>query len=295
MKPGRQALAIVLLAFALAAAYSLWCDFSGQGPEFAEDPYNANLLRLENFQFKDSLNVVLVGSSLTGRLVPRYFAPADTGSVANLGLDASGPLFGLKVVAGHTPAPRLVLIEANLLAKPPDANESELTIAMDSLEFRLARYCPLFRTANRVSTRLYAWLKAGQDAALERRIEVRPKESASFPTPAPVVTSSPGEVAPTASAVKSLLRARLQSLRDRRARIMFFRMPPGRYSKAGSATDLAGELAAEFHAPILDLYQALNARGVVLVYTDGVHLAAPSARRAAAVLAELWKEAEKQP
>lgn len=60
-------------------------------------------------------DVLLVGSSLTFRLLEGYFSPLR---VSNLALPGDSPLTGLEIVRRSAAVPRLVLVESNLLSRP---------------------------------------------------------------------------------------------------------------------------------------------------------------------------------
>ncbi|MFQ3452043.1 hypothetical protein PMN64_01755 [Bradyrhizobium sp. UFLA01-814] len=62
-----------------------------------------------------SHQAVIVGTSLSGRMLDDYFAPAN---IENLALSGESAVTGLKLVAEAAPAPKLVLIEANILGRP---------------------------------------------------------------------------------------------------------------------------------------------------------------------------------
>jgi hypothetical protein len=63
-------------------------------------------------------DVVLVGSSITFRLREEYFT---TRGLRNLALGGGSPVTGLEIVANQPRLPAAILVEANVLARPPDA------------------------------------------------------------------------------------------------------------------------------------------------------------------------------
>ena len=63
--------------------------------------------------------IVLVGSSLTSRLRDEYFV---TPGVFNLTVTGGSPLTGLEIVAGRPLLPAVILVEANVLSRPVDAD-----------------------------------------------------------------------------------------------------------------------------------------------------------------------------
>jgi len=277
MKPGRQALLIGVIGALILALYGLVLGRAAHSPELAENNYEANLLRIEKYFFGPAPSVALVGSSLTGRLLPSYFAAAGAGTVANLGLDGSGPAYGLSVIIRRQPVPRLVLVEANLLGQPEGINERTLDVALGNLAFRLGKHCPLFLASARPSTRLYARLKAARDEST-RGASPTNSSSAKLQMPGPP---------PPGSAFKELLRGRIEALRTRGTEVVLFRMPSG-HPWVETPSDFAAQEAAELGIPIIDLYGELLRRKVELSYTDGLHLGARSAREAVRILFEIW-------
>jgi hypothetical protein len=63
-------------------------------------------------------DVVLVGSSITFRLKEEYFT---TRGLRNLALGGGSPVTGLEIVANQPRLPAAILVEANVLARRPDA------------------------------------------------------------------------------------------------------------------------------------------------------------------------------
>ena len=63
-------------------------------------------------------DVVLVGSSITFRLREEYFT---TRGLRNLALGGGSPVTGLEIVANQPRLPAAILVEANVLARRPDA------------------------------------------------------------------------------------------------------------------------------------------------------------------------------
>ncbi len=63
-------------------------------------------------------DIVLVGSSLTFRLKEEYFA---TPRLRNLALAGGSPVTGLEIVANQQQVPKLIIVETDVLSRPPDA------------------------------------------------------------------------------------------------------------------------------------------------------------------------------
>ncbi len=282
MTGNRQALRIIALFAALAGSFYLLLLVGPWRAELAETNYQANLIRLQTFLFAHSPKSVLVGSSLSGRLLPRYFHQTQLAPIANLGLDGSGPLFGLDIVLRQPPP--VILVEANILLQPHDANDDMLAAATESVGFRLARYVPLLRADARPSSILYTWFK------------LRRKTATANPAPAPAPPRpnafEAGEISapnPKEQDGKEKLRAQFRALQQRGCRVILVRLPTGwKYNPTNHPSlAFADELAHEFNLPQLDLLGECSSRGQVLSYTDGLHLTPAAAQEVSRVLAQL--------
>ena len=105
--------AVLLLACGVATA---WFGNNLQVP--ATTTRDGTLITLNRYAREPVPDVVLVGSSLTFRLKEEYFA---TPRLRNLALAGGSPVTGLEIVANQPRLPKLVLIETNVLSRPPDA------------------------------------------------------------------------------------------------------------------------------------------------------------------------------
>jgi hypothetical protein len=104
--------AIVLIACGFATARF------GSGLQMpATTTRDGTLITLSRYQREPVPDIVLVGSSITFRLKEEYFA---TPGLRNLALAGGSPLTGLEIVAKQPRLPGLILIEANVLARPTD-------------------------------------------------------------------------------------------------------------------------------------------------------------------------------
>jgi hypothetical protein len=105
--------ALLLIACGLATA---WFGNRLQVP--ATTTRDGTLITLNRYANEPIPDTVLVGSSLTFRLKEDYFAAPH---LRNLGLAGGSPVTALEIVANQQHLPKLVLIEANVLSRPPDA------------------------------------------------------------------------------------------------------------------------------------------------------------------------------
>jgi hypothetical protein len=124
---------LLLLACGLATA---WLGNSLQLP--ATTTRDGTLITLNRYAREPIPDIVLVGSSLTFRLKEEYFV---TPRLRNLALAGGSPVTGLEIVANQPRLPRVVLIETNVLSRPPDAAVVERYSSRDAepLFFRPVR------------------------------------------------------------------------------------------------------------------------------------------------------------
>lgn len=288
MKSGRLALHILLYTALLLGAWALFLQRLPIRAQLAESNYQANLIRLQDYLFQSSRPAVFVGSSITGRLLPRYFEGTPLAGSSNLGLDGSGPRLGIELLVFQTSAPPARLfLEANLLGIPPGPNDAQLLDAVHSFTFSLARRTPVLRAENRPSSLLYSWLKQRRSDAPDARM---PPPSAS-PTaahpsaPLPIAwdRSSPAEHARH----REIVRSGLLELRRRGTQVVLLRFPHADVPEtpAGRDANFADDLARELQLPQWELGPELRASGVPPTFTDGTHLTAGTARSAARLIA----------
>ena len=107
------AAAIVLIACGFATARF------GNGLQMpATTTRDGTLITLSRYLRESVPDIVLVGSSITFRLKEEYFA---TRGLRNLALAGGSPVTGLEIVANQPRLPGVILVEANVLARPIDA------------------------------------------------------------------------------------------------------------------------------------------------------------------------------
>jgi hypothetical protein len=107
------AAAIVLIACGFATARF------GSGLQMpATTTRDGTLITLSRYLREPVPDIVLAGSSITFRLKEEYFA---TRGLRNLALAGGSPVTGLEIVANQPRLPGVILVEANVLARPIDA------------------------------------------------------------------------------------------------------------------------------------------------------------------------------
>jgi hypothetical protein len=275
MTRARQTLCILGLT---ALAVLGWQWFAGRflpRPALAESNFHANRLRLEGWFLEPVPSNVLVGSSISGRLLPGHFAGTSLAGLANLGLDGSGPLTALDCVLTRItnggPAPRRVFVEIHRLDRTNDANDRLLLESARGFSMKLAGVLPAIRAASRPSTVAYAWLKDRQPGG------------------------AIGDGRPLGDDRKLIgepdwlrqSRDRVDRLRALGVEVVLLRLPVGRENPVDSkAPNFADEVAGRLGISLIDLNRRTAPAGTALNYSDGLHLTADSARTVARILAQ---------
>lgn len=273
MKSVRQAVWILGLMGVMVTAWSLLRPFLPHS-DWAENNFQANLIRLQAWQLDPRPVTVLVGSSLSGRLLPRYFESTSLGTVANLGLDGSGPEAGLRLLLQSSNLPPLVLIEGHRLAKNWGTNDALLLEAIRSPQFMASQWVTGLRADVRPSSLLFSLLKRHSSGGGSATATQDPASTFVFETPI--------------AGWEERLRHLIDRLRQRGIAVRLYRLPAGRESLAGdNAPDFIADLARAWGIPYLDVDGECKRRGLTLGYSDGLHLTADAARKTAIVLSEL--------
>jgi len=259
--------------FALAGLLSLaWLALSfwgGWRADLAESNLQANLIRITRYLQADAPDLVLVGSSISGRLLPEYFNLKGR-QFLNLGLDGSGPLFAFEIFSRGARPPDLILLETDSLFRPLSGNDEIMREAMTSTTAKMSKHFAFFRPEVRPFTVVYAHLKSWRDGLAQGR--QRP----------PHRISRSDEGLP---AHYHKVRDKVASLKGQGSRILLVNMPDGEgwaMPLAGPAKQLAEELELVVLEPGVEIYQA---EGDALRFTDGLHLDGPSAGKVSRVLA----------
>lgn len=260
---------IFALAAIIALAWLALIAWSGWRADLAESNLQANLIRITRYLQADSPDIVLAGSSISGRILPKFFDLQDR-EIHNLGLDGSGPLFAFEVISKRTDRPDVVLVEANTLFRPFSANDAVLREATASTTAKLSERIPLFRPDVRPLTVAYAKLKSWRDAATQGR-QCAPR------------VSSTGEAAVPGN--YGAVKVAFAALVEQGTRVVLVNMPAGEdwaMPLSGPARKLADELGLDVLEPGSEIYLA---EGDVLRFTDGLHLDGPSAAKVSEALA----------
>jgi hypothetical protein len=153
---------VLIICLFLVLCYLGLLQCPGANALFAETNIQSNLIRISKYLHHPVPNGVIVGSSLSGRLLPEYFREEGL-DVANLGLDGSRSCFGLEVLSRRPERCRLVLIEVNTLFMPKNSNEMTLQEAIANPTFRLGGILPAMDPIHRPSSLLYTLFKEKKD------------------------------------------------------------------------------------------------------------------------------------
>lgn len=279
------------MAAGLLVAWAGLLRSFGWRAHIAESNYQSNLIRLEEALLANPAPASIVGSSITGRLMPEYFDETSLGRIGNLGLDGSGPLLGLELLASRSEVSPVVVIEANLLMVPEGVNDRALRNAVNGFGFKLAGRTPMLRAETRPTSLIYSWLKRRKDAMAGSNL------TSSDAGTSPVGPSTqevrldqntPAELAAHQQRVFELCQ-RLQS-RGRRLILLRFPISTSIVQTQFHPLDFTGRLATELQIRRVDLGLELRKRGHEPRFTDGTHLNPQSARLAASILDQIVKE-----
>ena len=257
---------ISFAALGMLLAFEVFLRFLGWRAEFAESNLQANLIRIAAYEFEPVPESVILGSSLSARLLPKFFSRSGQ-RFGNLALDGAGVPLGLELVAARKEKPARILLEANTLFFRSPGNEMILQEAMANPVFQLGRYLWFFRPGSRPSALLYSWLKKVREE----------KESGVTGKPPSGTAESVGEI--PARELKLL-----RQLKRDGVEIFIVMVPSGR-GEAEPPTDwrtMAAELGARWIWP----RNQLREQGVDLRYTDGLHLDRPSAKKVVQAIEE---------
>jgi len=256
----------VLTALIVAGwlGFVFWTDSRA---DLAESNVQANLIRITRYLREPAPDVVLVGSSVGGRLLPGYFESHGV-KLLNLGLDGSRPLFGFEVLKASNSRPRVILLETSALFQPLTPNDATLREAMNSPTATMGRVLPFFRAEVRPLSVLYNNVKSLRDSASGGRA-ANPNAANSGD-----VLLAADELPETYSDIVSVIK----TFKEQGTEVLILDIPRGE-GWAEPSRGAVRALALELNLPILEPGPAIFAeQGDVLRFSDGLHLNAPSAK-----------------
>lgn len=270
----------------LLGLYLAGLRLTGLRAEYAEANVVANEIKWQRFERQRDADVVLVGSSIGGRLpAPRVAGPGCSG--VNLCLDGSSPRLGIELLREGQVFPPVLVVEANTLTLPSSQNDQTLRDSFRSFQNTLARYVPLLRAECRPVTLVFSRLKVRAD---QRRAGQRPAPPLDEAVAARLVSvRQPGPAGGAETAESRDWRERLRPFVERGCQVVLVMLPDGGQDRAKDYA-LARQLAAA-GIPFLDLKGAFPE--TEFRYTDGIHLVRPAAEAIADLLARVLPRLER--
>lgn len=271
-RSGKDALSILTLAALLLAGYATLLYATGARAQLAESNLQANLIRISNYLHEPPAPVALVGSSVAGRLLPEYFSENGI-SIQNVGLDGSRPLFAFEILRMRKSLPAVILVDTSVLFQPLMSNDDTLRESVENPTFQAGKWFPPLRPSFRPSSLLYSRIKSFRDS--RGGGVAQPAERATEPENRPVAV---GKVAWDPQDQFDAVRSALKNFQTHGADVRLLAIPRG----AGWGTSMEGlerRLANELGLPVMEPGPTLAAGGAHLVFSDGLHLDVPSAKR----------------
>ena len=283
----KNALEIVVVAILLLCGYALFQKLTGISAVLLESNLQTNLARISRYLHAPKVETVLVGSSMTGRLLPSYFKEQGM-EVANLGLDGCHAPFGLEIILMRRDLPKRVLIETASLDYDLNANEKTVREAIRTPTFKIGQAVEAFRPENRPLSLLYWWCKQLSD---------RKPGGSSHPAfiideqkDDPTSKSSKSELVENDLAIEEIL----ITLKKRGVDVRLFSSPHA----DGWGMPQAGRMAKiskDVGIPIMEPGVEIAKRTDTLRFTDGAHLDVASATLISQEIARMLRSQAKNP
>lgn len=256
----------VVVAAALLATYAIGVTLYPARDPKGQSQVDQNRITLESYVTRaDAPDIVFVGSSLTTRLPVR--ADPSFGCAFNASLAGGSALTGLEAVAHARLTPKILLVEANYLHRP--VNAELLSGATNELLLHL----PVFRTENKPMNRLWtiAYGMRGKQSSLDHPLEQAALQVQQQMMSRPIAQD---ELTERVSQVRALV----MRLRERGTRVIMYEMPV-HPSIAGSTAAMQLRTAVRTAFADLEFIDASTLSGnSPVTTTDGIHLASSEAR-----------------
>jgi hypothetical protein len=279
---------VFVVAAVLAIAWLAFLMFTGIHASLGESNFQSNIIRADDYFYGSEKAAVVIGTSITGRLLPEYFE-AQGVAVANLGMDGCIPRTGIELVLKKKKLPKIIFVEALGSYREARGNDTEILDFVEGVTFKMSRWLPVLRADTRPSSILYSWMKKKNDA--RQTPSVAPVGSAeqkkTGPDPA-YASLSAEEQAQIGERAQADMQHALATLSARGVRVVLMRLPAGGVPPRSERTepDMTDRLAAALSLKVIDVASILRQRGVPVAFSDGTHMLAPSAREAAKVICE---------
>jgi hypothetical protein len=280
-------LEIVVVAILLLACYAIFQRLTGTSAVLLESNLQTNLARVSRYLNASKVDTVLVGSSMTGRLLPSYFKNEGM-DISNLGLDGCHSPFGLEIILMRKDLPKRVLIETASLDHDPNANEKTVREAIQTPNFKIGRAVEAFRPENRPLSLLYWWCKQLSDrkpGGSSHPAFINDKQNADLSS-----KSAKSERVESDLAIEEIL----ITLKKRGVDVRLLSIPHADgwgMPQSGRITKISTEVGI----PILEPGVEIAKRTDTLRFTDGAHLDVASATLISQEIARMLRSQPKNP
>ena len=270
----RLLVGVLVTAFTVSLIWTCFVSKNNLQAILAESGVQANLIRVSKILYAPPAPVVLVGSSLTGRLLPSYFSGI---SVSNLALEGGSSLDGMQLLLSLKVYPKSLLVEENSLTRPQNNASAFLFENATGVQMRLSRYLLTMRPEFRPSSIAYSLLK------------IRSDQKRKTSNNEPAAKSELANIQIPVAAEKTEANQRLfyqlaEVMSAKGTKIGVFRLPSGGASflniqlPSQSQTFIRKDLTTEYVNQFGDPH-----------YTDGIHLLSQDARQFSGILEDQFR------
>jgi len=153
---------IPITSIVILLAFSTSVNLSGSHSQLSESGLYSNLSRIYNLYDSTKLKSVILGSSISARVLDT-FVPSSFQPCVNLGMDAGATATSLHLFLDSEVYSEFVFIEANTFGIVPPEHGVTTLNAAQSINFRIKNTIPFIRETYRPSSVLYTKLKSLKD------------------------------------------------------------------------------------------------------------------------------------
>lgn len=257
---------LALQAFKLNAA--------GGSTTKSESNYFSTVARVQT-QAEGDVKMLLLGSSLTGRLADRAVRFPGIG---NLGCDGGSAMITLRAIdSGRIQAAPMIVVEANTLSYDLDGRGADIEMAIDSEWFDVGRKVKTLGATARPTAFAYSWLMEKKDGK-----PVPPEDGLPIST-RPGVLTGRIDINPDEQVFVSELCALFARIEAKGSKVLLVMLPPGE-TEGSLEKRIAEAVAIQSGVSYWDLNSGLpdDAAG----FTDGRHMDAETAGRTMKTLSQ---------
>jgi len=259
----RYLLALIVTLAACFGLQTLALHLCGGSTLKSESNYFSSIARIQSASGKNA-PIMLIGSSLTGRLADRGGHHPE---VVNIGCDGSSAMIALRALdRGQIKPSPLIIIETNTLGYAMEGRGREIAQAIDTPGFRIGQDIPNLGATARPAAFAYSLLMA--------RSVGRGGDTLALTTQPVQLVASPQILSTPERQLVEELTAILSRLREKGSRILLIKLPAGKLTD-DVLKNIPTALAARTGLPYWDLNLDLPEGAVG--YTDGAHLDGQSA------------------